>query len=163
MTKNRSRALLATNGISIDGADAFEEDLKNPAFRRAYWLLKPRYEIVRQIASLRIKLGMTQKGLARKSRTHQSRVSKIESGEYDLRLSTLVSLADSLGADVSIKLVPRHELVLSDVRTYVDSLRTIPVRLSQVPSDWPLASARSGYRLATEVRSLTALEPVGPQ
>ena len=36
---------------------------------------------------------------------HQSRISKIESGEYDLRVSTLAQLADALNADLEIRLV----------------------------------------------------------
>ena len=155
MTEKRAR-LLTTDGVSIDGAEAFQDDWRSPAFRRAYWLLKPRYEIVRQVAALRRRLGITQQDLAKRSRTHQSRISKIESGEYDLRLSTLVGIADALGADVSIKLVPRQDLVVADVRAYIDSLRTIPVRLSPAKPDWQLAGAASDYQPATELGELQA-------
>jgi transcriptional regulator with XRE-family HTH domain len=91
----------------ISHEEGQEEDWKDPEYRHAYRLLKPRYDILREIVRLRHRLGITQEELAEKASTHQSRVSKIESAEYDVRLSTLIQLADALNADVQIQLITR--------------------------------------------------------
>lgn len=88
--------------------DAILESLKDPEYRRAYRLLKPRYDVVRELITLRRRLGVSQEELARRARTHQSRISKIETADHDVTLSTLTALADALGADVDIRLIPRE-------------------------------------------------------
>lgn len=50
---------------------------------------------------------MSQRALAKLSHVPQSHISKIESGAVDLRLSSLVEIARSLGLEVA--LVPRQK------------------------------------------------------
>ena len=92
----------------IDHQEALLQDLKNPEFRRAYLLLKPRYDLVRELVNLRVDLGVSQSELARRAGTHQSRISKIESAGQEVTLGTIIRLADSLNADVEIRLVRRQ-------------------------------------------------------
>lgn len=80
---------------------------ERPPLHRAYSLAAPRFAIIRDIINLRHAHGLTQGDLARRTGTHQSRISKVESGEHDIRLATLVQIADALDADVEICLVPR--------------------------------------------------------
>ncbi|MFH1928294.1 MAG: hypothetical protein ABIK79_09025, partial [Chloroflexota bacterium] len=47
--------------------------------------------------------------LAKLAKTFQSRVSKIESGEHDFRLSSIVRIAEALETEVSIRLIPFEE------------------------------------------------------
>jgi len=82
---------------------------ENPEHARARRLLRPRYDIVRQLISLRWTLDLTQQELAKRSKTHPSRISKIESAEYDMRLSTLAQIAEGLEADLLVSLKPRLE------------------------------------------------------
>lgn len=103
-----------------------QEEWKDKEYRRAYRRLKPRYDIAKQVIRLRRKLGWTQKNLAKSAGTHQSRISKIESAEFDVRLSTLVQLADALGAELAISFVPRLDReFVSALNELVASRQTI--------------------------------------
>ena len=79
---------------------------KDEEFKQADRQLKPYYDLVKAIITRRSELGLTQKDLAERANTHQSRISKIESAEHDIRLSTLVQIAEALDTEVSIRLVP---------------------------------------------------------
>ena len=86
--------------------DILAEFNEDPAFRKAYQTQKPYHDLVRQIVNRRVELGLTQGDLAERAGTHQSRISKIESGSYDIRLSTLIGLAEALNTRVEIRLLP---------------------------------------------------------
>jgi len=94
-----------THYISHDELAA--KALENPAVARAYHLAAPRFAVIQDVINLRHAHGLTQSELANRATTHQSRISKIESGEYDVRLSTLIQLADALDADLEVHLMPR--------------------------------------------------------
>ena len=81
----------------------FEQD---PEYQKEKRKLKPYYDLVTQIIQLRAHLNLTQKDLAARANTFQSRISKIESAEHDIRLSTLIQIAEALDAEVSIHLIP---------------------------------------------------------
>jgi transcriptional regulator with XRE-family HTH domain len=49
---------------------------------------------------------MTQGALAKKMRTHQPAITRLESGRANPRLSTLVELAEALGATVRVEFQP---------------------------------------------------------
>lgn len=94
-----------TEYISHD--EIVAKTLSDERSKKAYDLLRPRFCVIRDFINLRSTKGITQKDLARLANTHQSRVSRVESGDYDIRLGTIVALADALDADVEISLVPR--------------------------------------------------------
>jgi len=79
---------------------------QDPEFRKEDRRQKPYYDIIIEIIRGRRRLGLTQKELAKKAKTHQSRISRIESGEYDLRLSTLIKIAEALDSSVAIRFAP---------------------------------------------------------
>lgn len=54
----------------------------------------------------RDRLGLTQRAFAKRAGTTQARVSTIENGEVDLRLSTLIEFARAL--DLDLMLIPRR-------------------------------------------------------
>jgi transcriptional regulator with XRE-family HTH domain len=93
----------------ISHEEAVLESSKDPEYRRVYRLLKPRYDVVKELITLRRRQGISQEEFARRAHTHQSRISKIESADQDVTLSTLTKLADALDADVDIRLIPRQE------------------------------------------------------
>lgn len=53
----------------------------------------------RRLFMKRRRLGVTQEDLARFSGLHRTEVQKLEAGQRDLRLSTIVKLARGLGID----------------------------------------------------------------
>jgi transcriptional regulator with XRE-family HTH domain len=103
MTTRRGESV----GESFD--DVFDAYEQSADYRRERRRLKPYYELIAQIINRRTSLGLTQRDLAARAGTHQSRISKIESGEHDIRLSTLVQLAEALGREVAIRLVPQQD------------------------------------------------------
>ena len=97
----------------MEKAVQFDEVLseleKDPEFRNARRRIKPYFDLLKDVLRRRKKLGITQKELAKRANTHQSRISKIESGEHDIRLSTIIILAEALDAEVKIQIVPSEE------------------------------------------------------
>jgi transcriptional regulator with XRE-family HTH domain len=79
---------------------------ENPEFRKAKRKIRPYYDLVTEIINRRVQLGLSQKELAEKAGTHQSRISKIESAEQDVRLSTLIEIAEALETELELRLLP---------------------------------------------------------
>ena len=90
--------------LSLD--DVFEKDLQNEGFLKKERLRKPYEDLLVDIINRRVELGLTQKDLAEKAKTFQSRISKIESGEHDFRLSTIIQIAEALNSELIVRLMP---------------------------------------------------------
>lgn len=71
--------------------------LRNKAVRREYEKLRPEYEVLDKVISLRIKSKMTQNQLAEKLKTKQSAVSRLENGMINPTVSFLSKLASVFG------------------------------------------------------------------
>ena len=89
--------------------DLLAELNKDPDFRKEYRILGPRHELLKEIYDRRKELEWTQTKLAEEANTHQANISRIESGELDPRLSTIVELAEAMGTRVEIRLVPHFD------------------------------------------------------
>ena len=61
-------------------------------------------QMAQELAARRVKLGLTQTELAARMGTSQSAVARIESGEGDVRLSTLERYAAALGQELHWRL-----------------------------------------------------------
>ena len=81
----------------------------NPDFIKAKRQNRPYNDLVVEVINRRVELGLSQKELAEKAGTHQSRISKIESAELDVRLSTLIDIAEALETELIITLLPIEE------------------------------------------------------
>ena len=103
------------NNQAVPFDDVLAQLLADEEFRKADRQLKPYYELVKAIVQRRNELGLTQKDLAEKANTHQSRISKIESAEHDIRLSTLIQIAEALDTEVSIRLLPLERPVQFEI------------------------------------------------
>ena len=64
-----------------------------------------RAKLAQQIRRIRIKLGYTQKDMAKKLGVIQQYISKIESGHENVSVDTLKRIADVFGKDLVIKLI----------------------------------------------------------
>jgi predicted transcriptional regulator len=81
-----------------------KEQLKNPEFRREYNALEEEFDVAKQVIELRQKQKITQKQLARKVKTSQSCIARLESGTYrNLSLSFLRRVGGALGAQPHVK------------------------------------------------------------
>ena len=78
--------------------------LQDKAVKKEYDKLTPRYEVISELISARIKKGITQKELARKIGTKQSAIARFESGNINPSLRFLEKLAEGMGYQVNISL-----------------------------------------------------------
>jgi transcriptional regulator with XRE-family HTH domain len=77
---------------------------RDPDFIREERRIKPFFDLARQIYQKRKELNLSQKQLAKLSKTYQTRISKIETAELNPQLSTLISIAEALDCEISITL-----------------------------------------------------------
>lgn len=77
--------------------------LKNPEFRRLYEESQPEFEITKAIIRARIERKITQRELARRMKTTQSVISRLEQAKTTPSLSFLKRLAKALNATLQIQ------------------------------------------------------------
>src|SRR5438094_9932681 len=85
-----------------------EEQLKDPAFAERFEKAGEAWDVALQIAALREKAGLSQRDLARKLKTSQQNISRLESPAYEGHsLTMLRRVAEVLGASVRVTIEPR--------------------------------------------------------
>jgi transcriptional regulator with XRE-family HTH domain len=82
-----------------------ERQRKNPAFGTMVDAALRRRRLLRDLAGERIALGLSQTTVAAQMGTSQSSVARIESGDADVKLSTLERYASTLGKQVEWRIV----------------------------------------------------------
>lgn len=75
--------------------------MSDPAFAKAWKESELEYNISRNIIKKRVERGWSQTELAERMATKQSVISRIESGDSNMTIKTLASVATALGIDVS--------------------------------------------------------------
>ena len=88
----------------------FQEQMRDPEFRRAYEELEPEFELVRQLIGLRIKRGVSQTELARRVGVKQPSIARLEGRGKTTNLSFLGRVAKALDARLEVRLVPREAI-----------------------------------------------------
>ena len=84
-----------------------EEQLRDPDFAERFKRAGEAWDVALQIAALREKAGLSQKDLARKLKTSQQNISRLESPGYEGHsLTTLRRIADALHARVRVVFEP---------------------------------------------------------
>src|SRR5437879_9272826 len=87
-----------------------EEQLKDPAFAERFEKAGEAWDVALQIAALREKAGLSQRDLARKLKTSQQNISRLESPAYEGHsLTMLRRVAKVLSAKVRVVLEPANE------------------------------------------------------
>jgi len=82
-----------------------EEQLKDPEFAERFEKAGDAWDVALQIAALREKAGLSQRDLARKLKTTQQQISRLESPDYEGHsLSMLRRVAKALHARVRVVL-----------------------------------------------------------
>ncbi len=84
--------------------DLKKELLSDPEVHKEYERLKPRYELISQIISVRARKGLTQAQLAEKLGTKQSAIARLESGSVNPSLEFLQRIAHVMGYKLNIHL-----------------------------------------------------------
>jgi ribosome-binding protein aMBF1 (putative translation factor) len=80
--------------------------LKDPAFIKAYDALDEEYSVIFAVMEARAKAGMSQAQLARKMKTTQSAIARLESGKAHPSTRTLWKLAAATGTKLKISFEP---------------------------------------------------------
>lgn len=73
-----------------------KESLKNPEFKKAWGESEPEYQLARHLIAKRLERKMSQRELARKVKTSQAVISKIETMQANPSLSLLKRIAETL-------------------------------------------------------------------
>ena len=79
-----------------------KEWMKDPEFRQEYEKLEPEFQIARQIISARLKRKMTQGELAKKAKTGQAVISRLEGMNAKPSISLLSRVAQALGTKIQV-------------------------------------------------------------
>ena len=83
-----------------------DQQMQDPEFIAALEKLEPGY----QVARLRIQRGLTQTQLAEMVGAKQPSIARLENGEAPPSLSFLEKVAEALGVQVKVSLVPKSSL-----------------------------------------------------
>lgn len=84
--------------------DLEKELLSDPKVRKEYDRLAPRYAVISELISARLKKRMSQKDIAEKLGTKQSAIARLESGSINPSLEFLQKIAQVMGYKLSIHL-----------------------------------------------------------
>ncbi|MEK7518183.1 MAG: helix-turn-helix domain-containing protein [Patescibacteria group bacterium] len=84
--------------------DLEKELLSDPKVKKEYDRLAPRYAVISELISARLKKRMTQKDIAEKLGTKQSAIARLESGNVNPTLEFLQKIAQVMGYKLSIHL-----------------------------------------------------------
>lgn len=82
-----------------------KEELKDPKFRVAFEKEREKLRISYEIVVLRHKAKLSQKQLAKKLKISQSAIARIESGEQNLTIETLMKIGSVFGKKIKVKFV----------------------------------------------------------
>lgn len=78
------------------------EMMRDPEFRREYQKLEPEFQIARQIIAARIRRKITQEELAKRAKTGQAVISRLEGMNARPSISLLARVAEALNTRISV-------------------------------------------------------------
>jgi ribosome-binding protein aMBF1 (putative translation factor) len=80
--------------------------MKNPKYKAEYETLGKEYQLVRTLIEARTRAGLSQTQLARRMKTSQSYVARLESGQVKPSTAALERLAKATGSRLKITFEP---------------------------------------------------------
>lgn len=83
------------------------EQMKNPAFAKAYREIQPEMAVIQAIIEAREKSNITQKELSRRTGIAQTEISRIENGSRNPSIKLLQRLAAGMGMNLKISFEPQ--------------------------------------------------------
>ncbi|MBI2008167.1 helix-turn-helix transcriptional regulator [Candidatus Amesbacteria bacterium] len=82
--------------------DSIKFHLKDPKFRKAWKESEAKYQLTRQLIKKRLDRKLSQRALAKKAKTTQAVISRIESMSANPSFNLLQRLATALGSNLKI-------------------------------------------------------------
>ncbi|HOY60951.1 MAG TPA: helix-turn-helix transcriptional regulator [Candidatus Woesebacteria bacterium] len=89
---------------TIKFEDYLNQQLKKDSFRKEWKKSETQYQLTRQLIKARIEQGYNQRQLAKKAKTTQAVLSRLESMSFNPSLGLIEKIAKALGKKVEIKL-----------------------------------------------------------
>jgi transcriptional regulator with XRE-family HTH domain len=90
--------------VTVD--DWLKEELRDEGFRLRWHGRKVAYKIARELIRLRKRQGLSQTGVARRAGLKQPAIARLESGAVRPTLDTIRRVAQALGRQLEVSLVP---------------------------------------------------------
>ena len=90
--------------------DFFDEQMKDPEFKKEYNNLQPEFDVIRAIIDARTNQNLTQKQLSEKTGIKQADISKLENGTRNPTINLLKRLADGMDMILKIEFIPKKSL-----------------------------------------------------
>lgn len=87
--------------ITLD--DYLNKQLKDPKFKQEWDKLEPQYQITRELIKARIEGKISQRELARKAKTTQAVISRIENMTVSPSIGLLQKIAEALDKKLEVK------------------------------------------------------------
>lgn len=87
----------------LDFQQYLKKELKDPTFRKHYEECGKQLEIAYQILQLRKKQGISQAQLAKRLRTSQSNIARMEAGQQNFTTDTLQKIASTFRRELKIQ------------------------------------------------------------
>ncbi len=84
------------------------ELMQDEEFRAEYEALQPEMDITRAMVNARIRAGLTQTELSKKTGISQADISRLENGTRNPSLALLKRLAEAMNTTLRIEFVPRE-------------------------------------------------------
>lgn len=91
------------NKFIYTSKDHFKELMQDPRFRRAWAETEPEYLLAKALIEKRLKKKMSQRDLARKLKTSQAVISRIETMNANPSLALLKRIAAVLGSKLTLR------------------------------------------------------------
>ncbi len=82
--------------------DLHKKWMKTPAYKAEYEKLAPEFDLARAIIEARTRAGLTQAQLAKKMKTTQSVIARLEGGKVNPSTATLKRIARATGSQLKI-------------------------------------------------------------
>jgi transcriptional regulator with XRE-family HTH domain len=89
--------------------EVLAECLTDPAFRREWERTAVARAVALWLADYRDRHGLSQEELAGRTGLRQPAIARLEAGDTEPKLSTLLRLTEALGVPLDIRLLPRAE------------------------------------------------------
>lgn len=84
--------------------DHIKESLKNPEFKKAWEESEPEYQLARQLIATRLSQKWSQRDLAKKVKTTQAIISRIETMQANPSLALIKRIAQTLNLKLDLRL-----------------------------------------------------------
>lgn len=94
------------NGVLFD--DFLKEELKDPEIRRGYEAARGEWLVAKAVTAARKRARLTQVQLAKKIKTDQKAIWRLEAGRQNATVDMLWRIADATNSELRLDLVARH-------------------------------------------------------